>query len=149
MPKTIEQNFADWEGNAFGFGYGTGEPHTLRALKSFFDALGTRNGDHCYEYEKLEEALTAPVAWLLINVLCRHGVDVIEYGTSPRYGWLTAEGIALRDFIKDRTVGELVDICCGRTQDDDVCYPDACNCGPGGYQEGVKCQNPFWPGHHP
>lgn len=92
MTKTLEQNFADWEGNAFGFGYGTGEPHTLRALKGFFDALGTENGAHCYNYEKLEEALTAPVAWLLINILCRHGADVIEYGTSPRYGWLTTEG---------------------------------------------------------
>jgi hypothetical protein len=103
--KTIEQNFADWEGTAFGFGYGTGEPHILRALKSFFDAFGVDDRPNSYSYEKLEEAVTAPVAWLLINRLCQ--LDIIEYGTSPRFAWLTKEGEALREFIATKTVGEL------------------------------------------
>lgn len=149
MTKTIEQNFADWEGNVFGFGYGTGEPHTVAALKGFFDAVGRDDAAHGYDYKKMEEALTPTVAWLMINILCRYGVDIIEYGTSPRYGWLTSEGEALRDFVKAHTVDELVDICCSRTEGDDMCYPDACNCGPEGYQKGVKCPNPFWAGHHP
>ena len=32
LTKTLEDNFVDWEGHVFGFGYGTGEPHTLSAL---------------------------------------------------------------------------------------------------------------------
>lgn len=31
--RTLESYFADWESSAFGLGYGTGEPHTLAALK--------------------------------------------------------------------------------------------------------------------
>lgn len=141
--KTIEQSFADWEGHTFGFGYGTGEPHILRALKAFFDAFGVDDRPNSYNYEKLEEAVTAPVAWLLINRLCQ--VDVIEYGTSPRFAWLTKEGEALREFMASKTVGELDVIISGH---DDHCYPDACNCGPNGYEEGRVCHNPFWPHHH-
>ena len=108
--KTVQENFRDWESETFGLGYGTGEPHVLRALKGFMDAVGRDGAEHGYEYEKLEEAVTAPVAWLLINRLCQ--VDIIEYGTSPRFGWLTPEGEALRAFMKDKTVGELCEIVC-------------------------------------
>lgn len=144
--KSIEQNFADWESVTFGLGYGTGEPHVLRALKAFFDAFGVDDRPNSYDYERLEEAVTAPVAWLLINRLCQ--VDIIEYGSSPRYGWLTEEGEALKAFIASKSVGEVVDICCDRNEDNPGCYPDACNCGPNGYEEGRVCYNPFWPGHH-
>lgn len=144
--KSIEHNFADWESATFGLGYGTGESHVLRALKAFFDAFGVDDRPMSYDFEKLEEAVTAPVAWLLINRLCQ--VDIIEYGTSPRYAWLTPEGEALRVFIDSKTVGELVDICCDRSEDNPGCGPDTCNCGPNGYEEGRVCYNPFWPGHH-
>lgn len=141
--KSIEQNFADWESTTFGYGYGTGEPHILRSLKAFFDAFGVDDRPNSYDFQKLEEAVTAPVAWLLINRLCQ--VDIIEYGTSPRFGWLTAEGEALREVVAAKTVGELEEIVGNH---DDHCYPDACNCGPEGYEEGRICFNPFWPGHH-
>lgn len=144
--KTIEHNFADWESETFGYGYGTGEPHTLRALKAFLEAVGRDGLPNGYEYEKLEEAVTAPVAWLLINRLCQ--VDILEYGTSPRFGWLTREGEALKAFTETKTVGELVDICCDRSEDNPGCGSDSCNCGPNGYEEGRVCFNPFWPGHH-
>lgn len=140
--KPIEESFIDWESLAFGFGYGTGEQHVFRALKGFFDLIG-KNPDlpHSYDYEQLEESLTAPVTWLLINALCRHPVNIIEYGSSPRFGWLTAEGIALKAFVDAHTVGELEAL-----QIDNYipCAPNCCNCGPNGYQEGIKCQNPFW-----
>src|SRR5580698_5747029 len=80
--KSIEQSFADWESETFGFGYGTREEHVLRALKSFFDAFGEDGRPNSYNHETLSKAVTAPVAWLLINRLCR--VGIIEYGTSPR-----------------------------------------------------------------
>lgn len=144
MTKTIEQNFADWEGSAFGFGYGTGERHILAALRMFMETVKERDGSQVYEFEELESALTPTVAWLMINVLCRDDVEVIEYGTSPRYAWFTQEGKRLREFILSKSVDELVDICCSHTEEDTACYPDACNCGPNGYQKGVKCPNPFW-----
>lgn len=148
ITKTIEQNFADWESTAFGFGYGTGEEPVLRALKGFFDCIGIEAGgstERGYNYERLEESLGAAVAWLLINRLCQ--IDVIEYGTSPRFAWLTGEGEALKAFIDQHTVAELEEIC-QHSEDPGPCYPDACNCGPKGYEKGRVCPNPFWKGHH-
>jgi hypothetical protein len=144
MKKTIEQSFIDWESNVFGYGYGSGEEHTLAALKNFMAAVGRDDAPHGYDYQKLEAAVGPAVTWLLINTLCRHGVDIIEYGTSPRYGWLTPQGEALKDFLGSKSVGDLVDLCCDRDDDYIVCYPDACNCGPNGYEKGRKCLNPFW-----
>lgn len=141
--KTIEQNFADWESTAFGFGYGSGEEHVLTALKRFFEAFGAHDRPCSYDYQKLEEAVTPAVAWLLINRLCQ--LDIIEYGTSPRFGWLTKEGESLMAFVRSKTADELAEIAANH---DDVCYPDACNCGPEGREEGRICFNPFWPHHH-
>lgn len=144
--RPIEQSFADWESHAFGFGYGTGEEHVLRSLKAFFDACGVDDRPNSYNYETLEKVLTAPVAWLMINRLCQ--VGAIEYGTSPRFAWLSEEGEALRKFVDSKTVGELETICCSRTEDDPGCSPASCNCGPYGYDEKRICYNPFWEHHH-
>lgn len=144
--KTIEENFRDWEANAIGYGYGTGEPYTLAALKAFMEAIGDDRGPYSYEFEKLESACRRDTAWLLISLLCK--ADIIEYGTSPRYGWLTAEGMALCDFVRSKTVDELVEVCCHYDEGYSHCYPGTCNCGPDGYEQGKKCHNPFWAGHH-
>lgn len=139
MEKTIDDFWRDWEGDAFGFGYGTGEVYTIPALKAFFSCIkNERNYDHI----ELEKALSPTVAWLLINTLCR--IHVIEYGTSPRYGWLTGRGERLNAYIQSHTVEELVTIAGDYDESYVHCYPDACNCGPEGYKEGVKCPNPFW-----
>lgn len=144
--KTIEENFVDWEANAFGYGYGTGDEHTLAALKTFMGALGRDDLDYAYDYQKLEAALTPTVAWLLINILCHRRSGVIEYGSSPRYGWLTPQGEALKAFLATKSIEELVELVCARDEDYIVCMPDACNCGPDGYVAGRKCPNPFWSG---
>ena len=144
VAKTIEQNFIDWESSAFGFGYGTGEEHTLAALKGFMAAVGRDDAAHGYDYKKLEAALGPAVAWLLINRLCHYDINVIEYGTSPRFGWLTKEGEALKAFVDSKSVDELVKLCCDHDEDYIVCYPDACNCGPNGYEKGRICENTFW-----
>lgn len=143
MTKTLEQNFADWESGVFGFGYGTGEEHTLAALKTFFENVHERDGSQVYDHRELEAALTPTVAWLLINRLCQ--VDVIDYGTSPRFAWLTEEGKRLKEFVASKSVAELETICCDRSEDYIVCFPDCCNCGPNGYEQGRVCVNPFWP----
>lgn len=142
MAKSLEENFADWEGSVFGFGYGSGEEHVLLVLKAFFAAIGMEASLDRYDYRRLEATLTPPVAWLLINALCR--ADVIEYGTSPRYGWLTPQGKALAAFIEPRTAEELTCICTKHSEDYVPCYPDDCNCAPSVCEVGKKCQNPFW-----
>lgn len=134
--KTTNDFFADWESHVFGYGYGTGEPHVLLALKRFFAAI-PEDGTS-YEYDRLEEACTPQVAWLLINALAR--ADVIEYGTSPRFGWLTRNGKALADFVRARALSDLVKET-GRDENYDPCYPDHCNCGEGDCRK----LNPFWP----
>ena len=138
MEKTLEDYFADWEMHLFGYGYGSGEPHVLGALKRFL-ALCPEKGS--YDYQKLEAELGGTTAWLLINALCH--ADLLEYGTSPRGAWLTATGRRLKAFVDARSVEEL----CGLTsRDGDYvhCWPDACNCGPDGHEEGRVCPNPFW-----
>ena len=137
--KTIEKHFAEWESHVFGFGYGTGEPHVLAALKGFMTAVGREGSPNAYEYEALERAVTAPVAWLLINALCH--ADIIEYGTSPRFGWLTPQGEALEAFTDFCTVERLEAMCA--VESIDHCVPEFCNCGPDGYSAEKLCHS--WP----
>lgn len=143
MTKPIEDSFADWESSTFGFGYGSGEEHIIPALRRFLELCTNRygNGVHSYDFRELEEALGPTVAWLLINVLGH--ADMIEYGCSPRFAWLTKQGHALREFMLSKTVDELYAMTC-RDQDYVGCMPNVCNCGPDGYQAGVICDNPFW-----
>lgn len=135
--KSIDRHFAEWESEVIGFGYGSGEAHTLLALQEFLSVIK----DRPYDYRTLESAVTPAVAWLLISILCRN--DIIEYGSSPRYGWLTKEGEALREFVINRSIDQLVKIC---TDDEqlDYCTPRFCNCGPTGYSQTKLCHNPFW-----
>jgi hypothetical protein len=129
--KTIEEHFHDWESHVFGFGYGTGEEHTLPVLKKFLSLIQDRG----YNYQDLEAALTAPVAWLLINILCR--ADILEYGCSPRFAWLTQQGKALKQFVDGRTDEDLYELT-DSYDDYHECYPHHCNCNDG------PCVNPFW-----
>lgn len=137
--KTLNEYFIDWESDAFGFGYGSGEPHVLPALQRLM-ALVPIEG--AYDYEVLERSLSAPVAWLLLNRL--HALDVFDYGSSTRYAWLTDRGKALKLFLEKYEPEVLVGMVCKRGADHNICYPTACNCGPSGYQDGVLCANPFW-----
>lgn len=142
MPKTLDENFRDWESTAFGFGYGSGEEHILPALKRFLDLCPNGYADRCYDHQELEAALTPAVAWLLINRLCQQ--DILEYGTSPRFGWLTDKGAALKAYTASKTGEELAEIVCIYEAGYVHCYPDGCNCGPMGYDENAVCENPFW-----
>lgn len=160
--KSIDDYFADWEGDAFGFGYGTGEEHIVPALKKFFECAGKATPvseeskrilglpdhyydplPHSFDYRILEEELTPLVAWLLINVLCR--CDVLEYGSSPRHPWLTDEGERLKAYVDAKTADELVENVTRRDENYIRCDSGVCNCGPGDYIEGPFCPNPFWP----
>lgn len=132
--KTADDFFSDWESHVFGYGYGTGEAPVLMAVRGFFDAF--EEDGRSYRYEKLEQALGVRVAWLLINTMAH--ADVIEYGTSPRYGWLTDSGSALGVFVRSKTLDELVDLA-NRDNEYTHCMPDRCNCEFG------PCRNPFWP----
>ena len=119
MRKTIDDYFIEWECHVFGFGYGTGEEHVLGALKTFFEWIKPDG----YDYKVLEDKLTPTVAWLLINRMA--GVDMIEYGCSPRYGWLTPKGTAMKVYLSGRTLDELTDLCCQTDYID--CGLDYCN----------------------
>lgn len=138
ITKSLEDNFTDWEAHVFGYGYGTGETHTLRALTEFLRRCPEDGG---YDYKDLEAELSPTVAWLLINTLCH--ADILEYGTSPRFAWLTAKGRQLKGFVTSKTVDQLYDLT-SRDENYIHCYPDACNCGPNGHEQGRICQNPFW-----
>jgi len=137
--KVTEKHFRDWYQDVLGYGYGTGEEYTLPALRGFFEIL--KDG-RSYEYKDIEKKLGGLGAWLLIGVLC--GCDIIEYGCSPRYGWITPKGEKVRDFVLSKSELELFDIAMLSTNDVMECYPNACNCGEHGYEEGKICDNPLW-----
>ena len=143
MAKSIDDNFSDWWSNTFRFGYGTGEQYTLPALRVFLEACDGQNDQ--YQFQEMEGALGPLAAWLMIDAMCR--VDAVEYGTSPRYGWLTPEGKSLRAFIRSKTDDEL-SVLTARDETYIFCAPDYCNCGPDGYEKGRVCDNPFWPRSH-
>lgn len=65
-PKSIDENWIDWESYAFGFGYGSGEPYTVAALKTFLAACPATGP---YDYGVLERECGPAVAWLLIVLL--------------------------------------------------------------------------------
>lgn len=136
--KTTDDYFTDWESHYIGYGYGTGEEHTFGALKAFFHAI---RDDGCYDYRVLEQACGPAVTWLLISTLAR--AHVIDYGTSPRGGWLTENGKALAAYVLEHSVDELVQV----TDHDETyteCFPDYCNC-VGAKESGCCNLNPFWP----
>lgn len=136
-PKTEDQYFCDWEGEIFGYGYGTGEGPVLVALHQFMSAIPERT----YDYTVLETACGDTVAWLLINALCKNGD--IDYGVSSRFGWLSPGGELVRAYVLSKTPEELTAIV-SHSDNDTYCYKSACNCGPNGYEESRICPNPFW-----
>lgn len=137
--KTVEEYFVDWEAEVFGFGYGTGEKHTLSSLRRFLELCVHSSGDS-YDFQELEREIGETVAWLLINILCR--ADIIEYGTSPRYGWLTTQGKRLQVFCTTRTSDALYDLVMAK-DNPDCCSPYQCNCGED-FVENKRCPNPFF-----
>lgn len=101
--------FTQWESDTFGYGYGTGEAIILPVLQTFLAACRNKDGGGSnYSYERISDEIGAIPTWLLINILARTGI--IEYGTSPRYGWLTSKGEELREFVCFHSVMELCDL---------------------------------------
>ena len=134
-----DKYFRDWENNVFGFGYGTGEPPVLHALKTFLNAF--KADGRSYDHEQVEREAGAQVAWLLINILCHE--DILEYGTSPRYGWLTTKGELLKAYIDTKTLEQLCEVIFrDRDEDHDHCNSQYCNCGE--KQVMKKCANPLF-----
>lgn len=105
-----DRAFKKWETENITYGYGTGESHIFAAMKTFMELVPAEDDPkgRCYDNRVLEAALTPTVAWLLICLFCR--AALIEYGTSPRCGWLTQEGYAMKTYLASRTVDELVNI---------------------------------------
>lgn len=124
--KITDKNFIDWEKHVFGYGYGTGEVYTIEVLRSFFELCSGGPGTQ-YDYEKLEEKLGGPSTWLLINVFGHSGI--IEYGTSPRYGWLTRAGEMLKEYMLSKTFNELYELVMNDSGPQISCFPDLCQCG--------------------
>jgi hypothetical protein len=139
--KLINEQFIDWEAYVFGYGYGTGESRTLHALRQFLSQCTGETGS--YNYRDVERACGETVAWLMINILCR--ASIIEYGTSPRHGWLSDNGKKLKQYMESKSDVELYDLVTSKAENYIHCAPDYCNCGPHGFVKGQKCNNQFWP----
>lgn len=86
----------------FECGYGTGEEHTIPLVYKFMELL---EDGRLYNFEVMEEVLGKVVAWVLIELLSN--CDLIEWGTSSRFGWLTTRGEELRDMVGKFTQAEM------------------------------------------
>jgi hypothetical protein len=137
--KTMDEYFRDWYEWEIGYGYGTGEEHVLPSLRQFLETCSPDDG---YDYRNIEKAIGGSLTWLFISVLAKS--NIIEYGTSPRFGWLTPMGKRLYSYLVGRSGDELYDAVCIHDKDYSQCTPDYCNCGPNGYENGKICLNPFW-----
>jgi len=126
-----DKHFIDWEGEMFGYGYGTGEQYTLKAIKDFFHNL---EDGRSYSYEVLEEKMGKAECWFIINLFCKEGI--IEYGTSPRFAWIEEKGQLLKEYLKDKTVDYIYDLVMVG-QEYVHCYKDGCNCDD-------PCNNPLF-----
>ena len=136
----IDKYFVDWENHVFGYGYGTGEEYTLKALKDFMGCMRVVKNTTNYNYTEIYKHLGTMCTWLMINILCH--ADIIEYGSSPRFGWLTDKGEKLYDYLKTKTVEELYNLITSKDEEGEFCcYPDHCNCEELGQE---KCNNPFF-----
>ena len=111
----LDNQFREWEIRAFGSGYGTGEYPIMLSLKTFFKLLE----DNSYSHERLEKELGDTVTWLLINALSR--VDILEWGTSARNGWLTSSGEHVKDYVQSKSTQELYEVLMEDTEGTCLC----------------------------
>lgn len=133
MTRNIHQDFVDFMGAYFGYGYGSEAEYFIPALKMFFELLKDGNN---YDHKSIINEFGGLAAWLLINILC--GADILEYGISPKYGWLSEKGEMLRDYLANKTVDDLIVICNSIDVD---CGLDYCNCDNGKYHDKTEpCQ---------
>lgn len=133
-----DKHFIDWYSHTFGYGYGDGELHIIPALKGF---MATTPMEGNYDYREIENAIGKAPTWFLMNELCEQ--NFIEYGTSPRFGWLDKKGKLLKEYMTDKTAEKLYELV---MVDSDYyhCDPDFCNCGPNGYSKEKICHNPLF-----
>ena len=132
MERDIDQDFVDFMGAYFGYGYGSGEEYWFPAIKKFFELLEEERN---YDHEKLTKELGGLGAWSLINTFCE--ADILDYGTSPRHGWLSEKGERLRDYLADKSVDDLIGI---YNNGEVRCGKDYCNCDEGGHHsENKRC----------
>lgn len=105
-----DRMFASLCSDKLGWGAYGGDEALYPALRSFlmWCTPSEGSGVPAYDYRDVSEVIGAAAAWLLVYALVR--ADLVEYGTSPRFGWLTPEGCWLRDYVKNRTPEQLADV---------------------------------------
>lgn len=101
-----DQEFKEWESDVFGYGYGSGEMHVLSILKKAFSIFPEKGN---YDYSILEKELTPEVFWIFMNTLC-HTNKIIEYGSSPRYGWLDKKGVEIKKYLENKDLDYLYEL---------------------------------------
>lgn len=103
--KEEDKWFNNWEGEVLGFGYGTGEAVLLPIIKSFLKEIPM---DSNYDFSILEEKCGAENTWFMINLLAN--ADNLEYGGSPRFGWLTPSGKLLKKYVDSKSIDEMYEL---------------------------------------
>lgn len=88
----------------FECGYGTGEQYTIPIMYKFMELLAERS----YDFQVMSVAFGEVTTWVLIELLAR--CDLIDWGTSSRFGWITERGEQLRDMMRKFTQEEMYEI---------------------------------------
>jgi len=154
--KTLDNYFYDWFGEVFGYLYGTGEQYVVPALKEFlsyykreaFAPLGIDELVTNLSQPPLT-TLTPATIWMLVNTL--NAYDILDYGISPRYGWLTDEGFELRKYLDDHSVRHILDVLFQEHESTKNVMMScnvgttiySCSCEDRDVDKGIRCINPF------
>ena len=90
------------------YAYGDEYP-TLKMLSTAFKIFNKSEMNeqlYTYDYRKLIDILKSEeLAWATIHLLDAH--EMIDWGTSIRFGWLDGKGVNLREYFEKYTVDEL------------------------------------------
>jgi len=134
--------------------YGSGEQYVVPALKEFlsyykreaFAPLGIDEFVTNLSQPPLA-TLTPATIWMLVNTL--NAFDILDYGTSPRYGWLTDQGFELKKYLDDNTVEHILDVLFQEHESTKgIMFPCShgdimCCCEDRDDEKGIRCINPF------
>lgn len=121
--KSDDEVFKDWFNDTYGYGYGTGEKPILTAIMIFLGNCSS-NENHIYSYDEIEKVIGKAATWMLISVFCKQ--DLVDYGTSPRFAWLTEKGKWLLNYLKGKSLQYLYSLVMYNSFSE--CSSEYCNC---------------------
>lgn len=131
---TIDDQFRNWYRHVFGDGYGSAEPVVVSLMKKFFEHVEGYDGRGYNTYDMQEQGWDEGQLWLLVALLDKGGC--LEWGTSIRIGWIRCQTELVRDYLRDKSREDVLELLMGDHMDDEdestlaqPCFDESCEGG--------------------